>query len=200
MTPPTTLRIRPASLDGPLGRLLCGLTTRFLGQLPDIAYVLWHHRPLSLASLAFEGAVSRWSALDEHLKTCAVLASAAKIGCSWCLDFGYYGAQIHGLDLAKVSQVPRWRESDAFSELEREVMAYAEAMTATPPEVTDEQVARLEDALGAKALVELTMMVAIENERSRVNAAMGLRSQGFSDTCVMPLAESSRSRSPVVAT
>ncbi|MGB7449043.1 MAG: carboxymuconolactone decarboxylase family protein [Ornithinimicrobium sp.] len=199
MTAPTTLRIRAASLDGPLGRLLCRLTTRFLGQVPDTAYVLWHHRPLTLTSLAFEGAVSRWSALDEHLKTYAVLASAAQIGCSWCLDFGYYGAHVQGLDVAKVSQVPRWRTSDAFSELERNVMDYAEAMTATPPEVTDEQVARLESALGSKALVELTMMVAVENERSRVNAAMGLRGQGFSDTCPVPLADSDQVQTPISA-
>jgi len=181
-----------ASLDDPLGRLLRALTTRLLGKVPDTAYALWHHRPLALSTLAYEGAVSRWSALDEHLKTYAVLASAAQIGCSWCLDFGYYGAHVQGLDLAKVSQVPRWREADVFTPLECAVMAYAEAMTATPPQVTDEQVARLEDAIGAKALVELTTMVAIENERSRVNAALGLTSQGFSDTCPVPLADGER--------
>ena len=32
------------------------------------------------------------------------------------------------------------------------------------------------------------MMVAIENERSRFNSAMGLASQGFSDVCELPLA------------
>jgi hypothetical protein len=34
--------------------------------------------------------------------------------------------------------------------------------------------------------VELTTMVAVENQRSRINAALGLRSQGFSDTCAVP--------------
>ena len=47
-------------------------------------------------------------------------------------------------------------------------------------------VAPLRDALGDEALVELTMMVAIENERSRFNAALGLVSQGFSATCQLP--------------
>jgi hypothetical protein len=41
-------------------------------------------------------------------------------------------------------------------------------------------------------VVELTMMVAIENERSRFNAAMGLASQGYSDVCELPLAQPSR--------
>ena len=34
-----------------------------------------------------------------------------------------------GLDLAKVREVPRWRESGAFTPLERDVLAYAEAMS-----------------------------------------------------------------------
>ena len=42
------------------------------------------------------------------------------------------------------------------------------------------------------AVVELTMMVAIENERSRFNAAMGLASQGYSDVCELPLAQPSQ--------
>jgi hypothetical protein len=33
------------------------------------------------------------------------------------------------------------RDSDLYTPLERRVLAYAEAMTATPPEVTDEMVA-----------------------------------------------------------
>ena len=56
--------------------------------------------------------------------------------------------------------MPRWRESDVFTPLERAVLEYAEAMTVTPPTVTDEMVAHLVDELGAPALVELTQMVA----------------------------------------
>jgi alkylhydroperoxidase family enzyme len=61
-------------------------------------------------------------------------------------------------------------------------------MTSTPPTVTDEMVSGLVERLGEPALVELTQMVALENMRSRVNAAMGLRSQGFSAACELPLA------------
>jgi alkylhydroperoxidase family enzyme len=54
------------------------------------------------------------------------------------------------LDLAKASQVPRWRESEAFTPLERDVLEYAEAMTNTPTTVTDELSARLLDRLGGR--------------------------------------------------
>ncbi len=67
-------------------------------------------------------------------------------------------------------------------------MGYAEAMTATPPTVTDEMSTSLRELLGTPALVELTMIIAVENERSRFNCAAGLASQGYSDVCELPLA------------
>jgi alkylhydroperoxidase family enzyme len=62
-------------------------------------------------------------------------------------------------------------------------MQYAEAMTQTPPTVTDEMSARLLDQLGAAALVELTAFVALANLVSRSNTAFGIESQGFSAAC-----------------
>ena len=68
-------------------------------------------------------------------------------------------------------------------------MEYAEAMTRTPPTVTDELSARLLDQLGAPALVELTAYVALANMVSRTNTAFGIESQGFAAACdLRPLA------------
>ena len=185
---PSTYRIPRATISGVYGRLLEAYARRTWGRVPDNAYVVWHNRKVMNAVFAFERKVQRWDALDPHLASFAQMASAATIGCSWCLDFAYFLAHDEGLDEAKVREVPRWRESAVFTDLEREVMEYAEAMTATPPTVTDEMVARLDEQLGHAAVVELTMMVAIENERSRFNSAMGLASQGYSDVCELPLA------------
>lgn len=183
----STFRIPAARPRGVLGAVLSAYARRTYGQVPDNALVLLHHRPVLRAVLGLERRVARWRALDPHLKTYAVMASAASIGCSWCLDFGYYLAHTDGLDTSKVRQVPRWRESEDFTPLERDVMEYAEAMTATPPTVTDELSERLRERLGSPALVELTAMVALENQRSRINAAAGLVSQGFSAACERPL-------------
>ena len=186
---PSQFRIPQARLDGAYGALMTRIARRTWGQVPDNAYVLWHNKAVLRAVFGFEQKVGRWKALDPHLKAYAEMASAGVIGCSWCLDFGYFLAHTKGLDESKVREVPRWRESEAFTGLEREVMAYAEAMTLTPPEVTAEMVASLDRQLGHAAVVELTMMVAVENERSRFNSAMGLASQGFSDVCELPLAQ-----------
>ena len=74
------------------------------------------------------------------------MAVASLVGCSFCLDLGYFQAHNEGLDVTKAREVPRWRESDVFTPLERDVLEYAEAMTQTPPTVTDELSARLLEA------------------------------------------------------
>ncbi|MFF3356919.1 hypothetical protein ACFYWN_30715 [Streptomyces sp. NPDC002917] len=48
------------------------------------------------------------------------------------------------------------------------------------------------NALGEKALVELTTMVAVENMRSRAHSALGLTSQGFKDQCEVPRSAAQR--------
>ena len=101
------------------------------------------------------------------------MAAVSLVGCSFCLDLGYFMAHNEGLDEAKAREVPRWRESTVFTPLERDVMEYAEAMTQTPPTVTDELSARLLEQLGPAALVELTAFIALANMYSRSNTALG---------------------------
>ncbi len=181
-------RIRKAEITGLYGKVLKAYCKRTFGQVPDNLYVYWHNRKVLKAVLGFEQKVAKWDRLDENLKSYAQLASAGTIGCSWCLDFGYFKAHNDGLDLTKVREVPRWRESDVFTDVERAVLEYAEAMSTTPLGVTDEMVAGLVGRLGETAVVELTQMVALENMRSRFNSAAGLQSQGYSDVCELPLA------------
>lgn len=182
-------RVPKAELKGAYGRLMAAYAKKTWGEIPDVAYAMFHNKKVTKAVFGFEGKVAKFDALDPNLKSYAQLASAAAIGCSWCLDFGYFLAHNDGLDLEKVREVPRWRESDAFTDLERDVLEYTEAMTATPPSVDDWMVEKLTDQLGPEAVVELTMMIAIENQRSRFNSAMGLASQGYSDRCELaPLA------------
>jgi alkylhydroperoxidase family enzyme len=78
-----------------------------------------------------------------------------------------------------------------FSSLERDVMAYAEAVSQTPPRVTDALFARLLKQLGAPAMLELTAWVGFANMAARCNTALGIEAQGFSRVCRVPLAQPS---------
>ena len=156
---------------------------RHYGQVLDNALALMHNRTVLKTVFGYEKKVAKWHSLDPDLTLLAEAGSAAVIGCSWCMDFGYFSAQSRGLDASKLSEIPFWRESTAFTPLERRVLEYAEAMTATPPEVTDEMAEALRTELGNEAFIELTTIVALENQRSRLNTALGLTSQGFKEQC-----------------
>lgn len=176
-------RIPPADVSGPYGRLVKSMARRMVGEVPDGLGVMWHHRKVLNFGVGLNRKIEKWDECDENLKSFSHMAVAAMVGCGFCMDFGYFTAHNKGLDEAKVRQVPRWRESDVFTPLERDVMEYAEAMTTTPPTVTDEMSARLLDALGAPAMVELTAYIALVNFMTRSNVAFGIGSQGFASSC-----------------
>jgi alkylhydroperoxidase family enzyme len=175
------------SLDPPrslLVRMVAAYSKRQYGKVLEPALAMGHNTKVLVPYLRFEQKVAKWHALDEGLKHIAQMVVSARIGCEWCMDFGYWASQELGMSPDKAGKVPAWREHrGVFSELELLVLEYAELMTATPPAVTDELSARLQKELGERAFVELTMMVALENLRSRVNSAFGLTGQGFSDQC-----------------
>lgn len=179
-----TLRIPKAELPAELRDIMI----KQLGTVPEPVEVLWHNPELAQANQEFSAKVGTWDAADASLKTFAHMAVAAQVGCSWCLDINYFHALNQHLDLAKASQVPRWRQSEVFTPLERDVMEYAEAMTNTPTTVTDELSARLLDRLGPAAMVELTVFIGFANMAARCNTAHGITSQGYSDACEIPLA------------
>jgi alkylhydroperoxidase family enzyme len=182
-------RIPKTEITGIYGGLLKVAMRRMLGSVPESAEVMWQNPRVFKDMLGFGRKVEKWDRLDPHLASFAVMAAAGVVGCSFCLDLNYFMAHNRGLDEAKARQVPRWRESDAFTPLERRVMEYAEAMSQTPPAVTDEMSAALLEALGAPALVELASRIGFMNLSARGNVALGIHSQEFSAACgLQPLA------------
>ena len=193
-----TTRIPTTEITGVYGALAKRFSKKMLGEVPEPLGVMWHNRRVLKTFFAFSGKAQKWDACDLSLKSFAHMAAVSLVGCSFCLDLAYFQAQNENLDLDKAREVPRWRESDVFTPLERDVMEYAEAMTQTPPAVTDELSARLLEALGAPAMVELTAFIGAANLVSRTNTALGITSQGFAAACgLRPLAQPSRAvRSP----
>jgi alkylhydroperoxidase family enzyme len=185
-------RVPKAEITGVYGAVLKRISRKMVGEVPEALGVMWHNRRVLKVTLGLGQKATKWKECDKDLKSYAHMAVASLIGCSFCLDLGYFQAHNEGLDEAKAREVPRWRESELFTTLERDVMGYAEAMSQTPPTVTDELSARLLEALGAPALVELTAWVALANQYARTNVALGIEAQGFSASCgLAPLAQPS---------
>jgi AhpD family alkylhydroperoxidase len=126
--------------------------------------------------------------VDFELKNLAMLRSAQLVGCEWCLDFGSYLAQQAGTPEGKLRELACWGDSDLFDDRERVVLEYAEAMTRTPVEISDELFASLREHFDERQIVELTMAIASENLYSRSNWAFGIEGEGFSDGmyCALP--------------
>lgn len=182
----SSTRVPKTEITGIYGWLVKLMTRRMFGAVPDGVGVMWHHPAVFKDLMGFGRKAEKWDRLDPNLTTFAAMAAAGTVGCSFCLDLGYFMAHRRGLEEAKAREVPRWRESGAFTPVERRVMAYAEAMSQTPPTVTDEMAAALLEELGPPALVELTARIAAMNLTARTNIALGIRSQEFSAACGLP--------------
>ncbi len=182
----TSTRVPATEITGIFGTLIKTMSRRMLGQVPEGLGVMWHYPALLKDTMKFGRKTESWNRLDPNLASFATMAAAGVIGCSFCLDLHYFMSHNRGLDEVKAREVPRWRESAVFTPLERRVMEYAEAMSQTPPAVTDEMSAALLDELGAPALLELTSRVGAMNMTARGNVALGIRSQEFSASCGLP--------------
>jgi alkylhydroperoxidase family enzyme len=93
-----------------------------------------------------------------------------------------------GIPEEKLANLNRWRESEAFSPIERLVLDYAESLTETPATHRPDLHDALRQHFTEKQLVELTTAIAWENFRARFNRAYDVKAQGFSDGayCVLP--------------
>jgi alkylhydroperoxidase family enzyme len=182
-------RVPKTEITGIYGGLLKVAMRKMLGKVPDSTEVMWQNPKVFKDMMGFGRKTEKWDRVDPNLASFASMAAASQIGCSFCLDLGYYMTHNKGLDASKAREVPRWRESDVFTPLERRVMEYAEAMSQTPPTVSDEMVAGLLEELGAPALLELTARIGWMNLTARSNIALGIEAQGFSAACgLQPLA------------
>ncbi|GAA1852959.1 carboxymuconolactone decarboxylase family protein [Myceligenerans crystallogenes] len=184
-------RVPAVELTGLTGAMVRFYARKRLGgTVPAALGVLWNNRKVLRGTMGIGGKIEKWDACDKSLKSFAHMAVASMIGCTWCLDFNYFKGHDEGLDLDKAREIPRWRDSAVFTDLERDVLAYAEAMSTTEPTVTDEMVDRLLKKLGAEALVELTSVIAFANLTTRTNVALGIESDGFAAACgLKPMAE-----------
>lgn len=85
--------------------------------------------------------------------------------------------------------MPDYQSSVLFSDVEKRILAYADAMTHTPVEVPEALFQSLRENFGEAQLVELSATIAWENYRARFNHAFGIESEGFSEGayCALPV-------------
>ena len=182
-------RIQPVSdSKNPMTRAAFAIARRRFGDVPDPMRVYAHHPTVMTAWSLHELATERATKVPERLKHLASMRAAMVAGCEWCLDFGSFLSKGHGVTEDEMRELPRYGESDAFDETEKLVLAFADGMSRSPVDVSDELFAKLRERFDEAQLVELADIAALENYRARFNWAFGLEEQGFSEGayCVPP--------------
>ena len=84
-----------------------------------------------------------------------------------------------GITDEKILALEQYATSPLYTEQERVALEYADCMTITGREVSDELFARLRAFYDDNALVELTEVIAWENASSKFNRALRIPSQGL---------------------
>jgi alkylhydroperoxidase family enzyme len=183
-------RIDAPQKPNPLTRLTWRIAKRKAGgdRVPEPVAIQSHHPSLQRGYSMFELAFQRSNKVPEKLKMLAELKAGAVCGCEWCMDYGSWLARGEGISEEQLRAMPSFRESDLFDEEEKLVLEYAEGISRTPVHVPDELFARLRERFDEPQIVELTFAAGIENLRARVNWALGIGSQGYSEGafCVRP--------------
>jgi alkylhydroperoxidase family enzyme len=84
-----------------------------------------------------------------------------------------------GVSDDKILALPEYATSPHYDAVERVALEYADAMTITGRDVSDELFARLRAHYDDTAIVELTAVIAWENSSSKFNRALRVPSQGL---------------------
>ncbi len=143
------------------------------------------HRPaLLLGYGALERGVAHRPRVPERLRALVALKSAVMQGCEMCRDIGSQQALAAGVTQEQLIELHRYEQSACFDDTERLVLDLAVGMTLTPVRVGDGLIGSLRERFDDAQLVELVNLIAVENLRSRFNAAFGLPALGFNEGAV----------------
>lgn len=190
-------RLSPAPVRGLLRRLVFRETRRRYDRDLEPLGVMAHHSAVLAGVSAMEMAVERSRRVDPQLKRLAAAKAALVVGCEFCIDIGAFNATASGVSDEQLLALPDHRAASCFDARERAVLDYAEAITRTPVEVTDEIFARVREHLDDRQLVELTNEIAWENWRARFNWAFAIGSAGFTEGQACPIPAARRAPAPI---
>jgi AhpD family alkylhydroperoxidase len=121
--------------------------------------------------------------VDTALRSLVSARVAQLNGCAFCLDLNAYNLLQATGSAAKAEAVDRWRESGLYSDRERAVLDYAEAMTDTARRVIPAQIEALKAYFDDNGVVALTAWIAFQNLSAKFNSALGAEENSL---CKLP--------------
>jgi alkylhydroperoxidase family enzyme len=145
---------------------------------PLLNHLLYARRPS-----IFHGVRGMWQGLDASglidpsLQALINRRIASLNLCEFWQDINAAVCSELGVTEQKILALGEYSTSPLYSELERLALEYADCITETGREVTDELFARLRRHYDDDAVIELTAIIAWENASSKFNRALRVPSQ-----------------------
>jgi AhpD family alkylhydroperoxidase len=155
---------------GPVADVFQAVEGRF-GFVPNMYRTLAHARPVVQASLSMAAAIRQ--NLDPVLRELAYLKTAQALSCAYCSHYHQSLGQKAGLSSERIDQVADFENSELYSELEKDVLRFAEQWTVRGA-VDAAVIERLARSLSPTELVTLAATVAQANFTSRFNVVFGV--------------------------
>lgn len=84
-----------------------------------------------------------------------------------------------GVPNEKIDDLANYADSGSYNDAERVALEFADNMTITGRDVSDELFARLREFYSEDEIIELTAVIAWENASSKFNRALRVPSQGL---------------------
>lgn len=145
---------------------------RWWGRMPRLFWLV----------ALFVGFLERRQArLSPVLRSLLMTRVSQLCHCAFCIDANSLRLAERCAALDKVQAVSQWQESTLFSAEERAALAYAEATTATPPQVSEAVKTDLKQYYCDETITEMTALIAFQNLSARFNAALDIPAQGLCD-------------------
>jgi len=130
------------------------------------------------------GVYDAMDALDQYLASCGLEESLLHLarlrasqlnGCAYCIDMHWKDLRALGESEQRLASLDAWRECPYYTERERAVLAWTEAVTfVAVGHVPDALVPEARRVLTEKELADLTLAVAAVNAWNRLSIAARL--------------------------
>jgi len=146
--------------------------------------LLWARAPKVFLGVALlYGMIDRRSSpLDPVLRSLVTVRVSQLNGCRFCVDINSATLLKRGVSPSKIDALDHWQQSDLFTERERAVLDYAEAVTLRADIIDGALLEPLKRDFDDNGVVELTALIAFQNLSSKFNSALGVPAQGFCRT------------------
>jgi uncharacterized peroxidase-related enzyme len=144
--------------------------TKKVGVMLNLFRVMAHNPAILQGFLGLNSAMGR-TKLAGKLRELAYVKASQVNDCGYCHHYHRALGLKVGLSERQLSEVDRFESSDAYDDLEKDVMRFSEGVT-RHVRADDALMGRLKERLSDQELMELAMTVSLANLTNRMNEAL----------------------------